>query len=451
MLKNLFVSILFFLTLYTSVEVAAQSPLTAGNRLFFTQTAHNIQTGLFHVSLTGSGFTKSGDYLNPVKGTTEDLSIFISDLTFDYGLNKHFSLTVGTTIAQSLFPNEGSGTDTDYLNEVRLIGKFGSIELISKHLNFCILTAIHLPIQAEKNTPFFLLRSGSLDIETMLLASYYFDPVLKESTTSIHFNIGPEFLLTSDGDFSRVSNQTAVVSTSKLAFNYAFGINHPISNFDLFLELSGRFYTGDDLPDFVYSRENHAYLGGGVKWQMLDWLQFSLMGHFLMTGGDSDDETVFNPTIGVYQLSESDINYTPYYVSAGFQFEFGKNYDLYNTDKFESEPTQISDEEKDRYNQIEDIIGANSQELVDIYYKGLQTDKKLQGTVYFDITINPDGTTKNARILVSTFHETNIARMVENQMLDEVKTWHYPTGENELHIEILKMNFSTKSCRFITN
>ncbi len=451
MLKNLFACLLFFLTLHASAEVAAQSPLTAGNRLFFTQEAHNIQTGLFSFSISGSGFTKSDDYLNPVSSKTEGLSLFSSDLTLDYGLSKHFTLSVGSTILQSTFPNEGSGTDTDYLNEMRLSGKFGSIGIFNDHLNLGLLTTIHLPIQSELNAPFVPFRSGSLDIQTQLLVSYYFDNVLPEESTSFHVNIGPKFFLSSDADFSRLDNQTALVKESQLALLYAFGLKQPIGSFDVFVELSGQMFLGNSLPDFVYSKEDLSYVGGGIKWQTFDWLQISILGHMLISGGDSDEETVFDPAIGVYKLSSSDINYTPYYLTAGLQFVFGKSYDLYDEGSFESEPSVLNDDEKTRYTKIEEIIGVNSQELVDIYFKGRKTDKKLQGSVYFDIVIAKDGSTKDARILVSTFHETNIARMVENEMLKTIKSWKYPKGDKELQIEILKMNFSSTSSRFITN
>ncbi len=452
MLKNLLASLLFFLTITASSIAAAQSPLSAGNRLFFTQEAHNLRPGLFSITFSGSGFTKSGDYLNPQKGgQAEDLKIYNSDLTFDYGISKHFSLSVGTTILESAFPNEGSGIDNDFLNEVRLSGKFGSIELFTENLELGILTTIFLPLQPELNAPFFPLRSGSLDLQTMAIFSYYFDNLLKEESGGLHVNIGPKFYLTTDADFARLPNQTAEVSEAQLGFEYAVGANIPFASFELFVEYYGSTFLDNKLPDFTYSRESYAYAGGGLNWQTFDWLQLSVMYHMLVSGGDSDDETAYNPTIGVFKLSDSDINYSPYMVSAGLTFTFGTSFDLYKSDSFEEEPTEISDDAAARYAEIENIIGENSRELVDIYFKGRKIDNKLQGSVYFSITIARDGSTKDARILVSTFHETNIARMVENDMLETVRTWRYPEGEQELQIEILKMNFSSESTRFITN
>lgn len=429
-----------------TTDTFAQVPYTASSRLFLVQEGQLMRKGMFSFAATGSYFSKSNDFLNPVSGKTDALSIYNSDLALDYAATDNLTVSVSTTMIQNDFPRSSDSPKADWFNELRFGIKFGSLETLDGALQFGGLFTTAIPINRLTNRPFVPFGSGTLDLGFLAIGSYYFDNLLPEESIAIHANIGAGYYFSGTNNATRTSSAPLkTLPNDMTSLRYGFGVTVPIEDFHLrlFGEFSGEAYLSRQLPTYVYSRENYAYLGVGARWEPADWFGLEGMGEFLVMGGSGDDKTVYDVTIGADKLSKSGINYTPWKVSGGVRFTFGKSFTLFSD--FGDTDSTLSVEEKARNKKIRKILDKQSQKLVRIYEDAREADETLEGSLYFDLVIAKDGSTKEAKILVSTFNETRGGVYLEKEMLNEVKKWKYPAGNKELQIEILRLHFAPKN------
>ncbi|NTW48371.1 MAG: hypothetical protein HGB19_01290 [Chlorobiales bacterium] len=425
-----------------TADSVAQAPYTASSRLYHVQEGQLMRKGMFSFSTTGSFFTKSNDYLNPVTGETRGLSIYNSDIALDYAATDNVTMSVSTTALQSAFPRNSDGTYTDLFNELRFGVKVGSLETFERALQIGGLITTTIPLNRSANRPFVPFASGTLDLGFLMIGSYYFDNILPEESISAHLNLGVEYYFSGTNRASR-SGTAQFIPDDAVSLRYGLGFSVPIEQFRVFAELSGEAFVAKRLPAYVYSREDYIYAGIGVGWQPISWFGIEALGEFLVSGGKNDNTTIYKTSIGVDQLSKSGINYSPYKISGGLKFTFGKSFTLFAD--VNDVDTLLSNQDRGRNQKIRRILNARSQDLIKIYQNAREADETLEGSLYFDITIGKDGSTKDARILVSTFNETRGGVYLEKEMLDEVKKWRYPSGDKELQIEILRLHFGPKN------
>jgi len=424
----------------------AQAPLTSSSRLFRVQEAHLMREGSLKIGWSNTGFYQSAGHDNPIAKRTDDLTQYNSDMLIDYAPAKHIAISGGATLLQKTFTTSGMGFNREFLSELRLSGKIGSISLENESIQFGALATAFIPTNSMVNSPFIPFNSGYFDGQILFLASYYFDKVFFEASPGIHLNIGIKHYFTTNSNQSRNPAQQAIMSGGVNSASFGMGFKYPTEKVDFFTEISGELYVGNELPTYIYSREDYAYLGIGANWRALDWLAIEPVGEFLLLGGK--DNTIYSEKYGVYRLAN--YNYLPFKFSLSFSTSFGTAFSLFTESDEDIEAgLDLTKAERTRNAKIRQIISQKSQELVSIYREGRLVDETIEGSIYFDIVIGKDGRTKNARILVSTFDQTPTALFVENQMLEKVRKWNYPSGESELQIEILKLSFTPKRVSFV--
>ncbi|NTV45856.1 MAG: hypothetical protein HGB11_04910, partial [Chlorobiales bacterium] len=389
---------------------------------------------------------KSNDFLNPVSGKTDALSLYNSDLAFDYAATDNITVSVSTTMLQNDFPRNTDSPKADWFNELRFGVKVGSLETLDGALQIGGLFTTAIPINRLTNRPFVRFGSGTLDLSFLAIGSYYFDNLLPEESIAVHANLGAGYYFSGTNNATRTASSVVKkIPNDMTSLRYGLGVTVPIedANVRLFGEFSGEAFLSRALPTYIYSRENYAYIGVGARWEPADWFGLEGLGEFLVMGGKSDDETVYDVTIGADKLSKSGINYAPWKISGGIRFNFGKSFTLFSD--FDDIDSTLSTEEKARNKKIRKILDKQSLKLVRIYEDAREADETLEGSVYFDLVIGKDGSTKNAKILVSTFNETRGGVYLEKEMLNEVKKWKYPAGSKDLQIEILRLHFAPKN------
>ncbi|ACF13890.1 hypothetical protein Ctha_1427 [Chloroherpeton thalassium ATCC 35110] len=435
-----------FVLLANCTALFAQAPVTSSSRLFRVQEAHIMREGALKIGWSNTGFYESAGHNNPIAKRTDDLTQYNSDLLVDYAVLNNLTLSGGATLLQKTFTTYGMGFNREFLSEVRFSSKLGSISTQNEHVQFGALATCYIPISGNANAPFIPYSSGYFDGQFLFLMSYYFDNVFYETSPGLHFNFGIKNFFTSGSNQSRTSSKTQIMNGGRNSVAFGVGFKYPTEKVDFFTEVSGEMYVGYAMPEYIYSREDYAYLGIGATWRLLDWLSVEPVGEFLLLGGN--DKTVYDESIGVYKLSTH--NYLPFKFSLSFSTGFGKAFSLFVETEEEIDANNgLSKAERQRNAKIRQVISDNSQELVSIYKQGREIDDSIEGSIYFDIVIGKDGRTKNARILVSTFDQTPTAIFIENQMLDRVRKWIYPSGDSELQIEILKLSFTPKRVSFV--
>ncbi|MBC8044253.1 MAG: hypothetical protein IAF08_12520 [Rhizobacter sp.] len=444
-------------------SLLAQSPYTAGSRLYRTQEAYLARKGTFSFAVTGSYFSKGNDFLLPndysnlsAGFTPAALNQNNLDMMIDYVASKRFTFSFGANIFQdrhSIAPLASARTNT--FGGLTLNFKLGSLPLGSENVQGGAMLNVYAPFTREGNIPFVPYRSNSFEIGVHFLTSIYTDGLFPDRSLGFHINVGLHNYLNTERDVSRSLDNTYLISNRTVGLRTALGVKYPTTYVDFFAEASGEFFIGSRPPTPVYGREDYVYAGIGARGRPLEWLSVELVGEFLVLGATNTTNYESGAQYNIIDLSASNLNYVPFKISGGVRMDISRRFSIFtNTENYsdQNDPAkQFSPDERRRNKRILDVLDERTDDLNEIYRDARRLDESLEGKVYFELLIGKDGSTKRARVLVSTFNETPIASQTERLMTEKVQTWRYPAGENDLVLEILRLDFSARGVTPVTS
>lgn len=438
---------LFFLLLAASPSSAlAQAPITADGRIFHTQKALLPRIGTLSAGLSGSFFIRPVDYIAG-GGVPDDILQTNADINVDYVLTRNLAIaaTINTLRIENRLDNIPTGTLL--FSGVRIALKVGSIDVANNRIQLGGWLDFNVPFSREPNPPLMPFITNEISAGLHLAGSYYFDNVFPETSGGIHLNLGLRNYLSSGTIITRNVSPLVKVGNDILTLRYALGFDIPLSirgqNLIAFAELSGEFYASSSLPEYVYGRENFAYVGAGAKYQVLDWLWVEAMGQFLILG--SNDETNYLTNLGTRPVSLVGLNYAPWRLTAGAKVELGRRFRIpYIIDEALGmyDPLTYSKSERVRNRRVMDVLDERSQELIDILKEVRKQDTMLSGKIYYEIVVGTRGYVEKVRLLVSTLDENAYSEFTEEQFAEAIRSWKFPPGNREIVFDVFKVEIS---------
>lgn len=324
-MKSVVTALTFLALIGFGCSVFAQTPTTAGSRLFYAQKGFLPRQGTISVAFTGGVFRDMQGYSVDGGVRTGALAQTTGDLLFDYSISKHAMISVATNIFFTtpnlrLQPPDFEPMSTDYLRRFSLAIRMGSFGALSEQMQLGAMFRAMIPLSGEFNAPFQPIGLTAPNISGDFIASYYFDRVFPRLSGGIHLNLGFNLILSEGQNMSPIGIR--LMGNNAFAMRYAFGIDYPVtSSWTLFSEVYGEFFLNGNPPTLVYGRDAYSYLVGGAKIQVLQDVWAEIAGEFLIT--DNKSTTVFDAASGITPFSARNVNYPSYRGLFGLRYEFG--------------------------------------------------------------------------------------------------------------------------------
>lgn len=442
----IFFSLLFAAAAFLS-PAFAQAPITADGRIFHTQKALLPRIGTLSASLSGSFFIRPVDYIAG-GGVPDDVLQTNADINVDYVLTRNLAISATLNTLRIENRLDRIPTETLLFSGVRIALKAGSIGVANNRIQLGGWFDVTVPFSREPNPPLMPFVNNEVGIGLHLAGSYYFDNVFPETSGGIHLNLGLRNYISSQTVITRGVDPPVRVGNDIVTLRYALGFDAPLSiirgqNIVAFAELFGELYASSSLQEYVYGRENFAYIGAGAKYQVFDWLWVEAMGQFLILGGA--DETNYLLNFGTRPVSLVGLNYAPWRVTGGAKVEFGRRLRIpYIIDESLGlyDPLTYSKSERARNRKVMDVLDERSQDLADILKEVRKQDTTLSGKIYYEIIIGRRGNVEKVRLLVSTLDENAYSEFTEEQFADAIRSWKFPPGSREIVFDVFKVEIS---------
>jgi len=424
----------------------AQSPVTADGRIFHTQKALLPRIGTLSAGLSGSFFIRPVDYIAG-GGVPDDILQTNADINVDYVMTRNLAiaLTVNTLRIENRL--DKLPTETLFFSGVRLALKVGSIAVANNRIHLGGWFELFAPFSREPNPPLMPFTTNEFGIGLNFAGSYFFDNIFPETSGGIHLNLGLRNYASAQTVVTRGVSPPTRIGNDIITLRYALGYDTPIpirgQNFIAFAEVFGEFYISPSLLEYIYGRENFAYIGAGAKYQVLDWLWVEAMGQFLILG--SSDATSYLTNLGTRPVSLVGLNYAPWRVTGGAKVEFGRRVRIpYVIDEALGlyDPLTYSKSERIRHRRIMDVLDERSQELFELFKEARKQDSTLSGKIYYELVIGTRGTVEKIRSLVSTLDENAYSEFLEEQFAEAIRSWRFPPGSREVIFDVFKIEVS---------
>ncbi|MFN3637941.1 MAG: hypothetical protein ACK4XY_05685 [Chloroherpetonaceae bacterium] len=309
-----------------SITSVAQTPTTAGSRLFYTQKGFLPRQGTISIAYTGGVFRNSTGYSTNGGITTGALAQTTGDILFDYSINKNYMIAIGTNVFfttpnRILVPPSFEPMTTNYTQRVSIALRMGSFGVFSEQIQLGGLFRVMVPVSGEFNSPFQPVGLTAPSVSGDFITSYYFDKVFPRLSPGIHLNLGLNLILMENTNMTPIG--TLNNGNNALTMRYAFGLDYPISNsFTLFTEVYGELLLNGQMPTVLYGRDPFSYAVLGTKIQIWTDLWFEAAGEFLVT--DNKSSTIFDPARGITPFSTNNVNYPNYRALFGLRYEFSR-------------------------------------------------------------------------------------------------------------------------------
>jgi hypothetical protein len=429
--------------------MAQTNVFTATDRIEHVQKAYIENIGAW------SFYSSSGAYYN-AKGfvTTPGSYIALSDvnsgLALEYSITRNISASANTIVYQDSFDprynGSGKSTNNELFSAVGVNLRAASFSTANDHVKFGAMVRVIFPTSSRSNEPFLPYNPGSLQGGVLVLISYYTDNFFPSKGLGIHLNAGWHNYNDVLSDLSRIPGSQFLVSYQTQSARYGLGIEYPLKFADIFGEAWGEYYLGQIVP-IAYGRDNYTYSTFGAKIHVYRWLDVEVSGDVLLSGSKGSTDYTIGAAYGVYKISNLNINYLPWRFNVGFKFQFGSNKSMFTAQNTNIEDTRDSQrqfigDEQQRNREVLSFLDEQSTDLYSIYADALHVDPTLSGRAYFEVVIGTDGKVTSARVLVTTFDETQLGLQTERYMLEAIRKWRFPKGKSPITIEVLKYTFT---------
>ena len=232
-------------------------------------------------------------------------------MSLNYGLGKHFDLTVASILYQDV--NQGGSEEYPWDTFVGLkIGSFGSK---ASSMRYGLELNARFPTGERHNVIWEDYTAGTTEWGATALVSYAYDPLYPEDAFNMHFNFG--YLHHNDvGEFLTGSKQfikdDQVLSPSQ-QLRYALGLTIPTESFDYGLEWYGNYWIQQP-PPTAASREPYLYMNLSIKYKPYRWFHFMVSGEYRLSA-DKDE------TVGPRRTPSGGLpNYSTWRINVGAKF-----------------------------------------------------------------------------------------------------------------------------------
>lgn len=304
----------------------AQTPTTASSRLFYTQKGFLPRQGTINVAYTGGIFRDRTGYSVDGGVRTAALAQTTGDLLFDYSLNKHYMISIGTNVffttptPRPIAPDFEPMT-TDYLRRFTLALRMGSFGIWSDQVQLGGMFRAMVPLSGEFNAPFQPIGLTAPNVSGDFIASYYFDRIFPRLSPGLHLNLGFNVILSAGENMTPIGVRK--MDNDAFALRYAFGADYPLtSSWTMFAEIYGETFLNGNPPNLIHGRDPYSYALVGTKIQLFQDFWLELAGEFLITNNKTT--TVFDATRGITPFSTNNVNYPSYRGLFGARYEFSR-------------------------------------------------------------------------------------------------------------------------------
>jgi len=263
-----------------------------GNGLIYTQSARTIEKG--HLQL----FTGTAFYGKIVGFVSRPYTLWNVQgaASLNLGLGPNLELGISPILYQDTNKGGGNvlGGAGNMPDDLFIHLKIGNLAGFESPFIFGGQISTRIPTASSHNIIYEPYSAGSLGVGVTGLASYFSNAVFLDEGWSLHANLRLWYHndlgqnLVPDNE-SETSAYPLEVTTELMAM---LGARFPAGNFDFSAELHSRYFIARP-PASAYSRENVAYLTGGVYYKPNDWITFQMGVDVLLYSGE--DITEYNP------------------------------------------------------------------------------------------------------------------------------------------------------------
>jgi len=231
-------------------------------------------------------------------------------VALNYGLGKHFDLTLSPVAYQDL----NQGAFDSYPWDTFLALKIGSFGSKASSLKYGLELNARFPTGDAHNVMWEDYTAGKTEFGFTGLVSYAYDPLYPEDSFNMHLNVGYIHhndvgqMLTDDKAFAAESQ---VLSPSQEGI-YSLALTIPTESFDYGLEWWGNVWLQRP-PLAAASRENYLYLDANVTYKPYRWFSFFVSGDYRLSA-DKDE------TIGPRRAPAGLPNYSTWRMNVGAKF-----------------------------------------------------------------------------------------------------------------------------------
>ncbi len=313
---KIFRPILVFALVIMSISSAGAVVMNGGRGLPHTKSAWVLDTGrltfLSHTRFWG----KVGQFPTATPGIKTAYTVWDVQglVSINYGMGKHFGLTVTPIVYQDMNISKYDEYPWDTFVGLKM-GSFGSK---GSSLKYGLELNARFPTGEQHNARFEPYTAGTVEWGFTGLLSYAYDPLYPEDAFNFHFNLGylnhndvGQELVPLRSVPASLRQEVEVLHPSQEAL-YALGIAIPAQTFVYALEMYGNYWLQKP-PLTAASRENYLYMNLSVKYRPYRWFEFIVSGDYRLT---NDRDETLGPRSRILGMP----NYNTWRVNVGAKF-----------------------------------------------------------------------------------------------------------------------------------